>query len=163
MKAPDKDDGNEELYEPILTKDKSIFGRICRLNLLTELINQSVSKKLYNITYEITKRFMSDLLKAQNLPIFEILFNHFEKDTTRYEAKCACLMRALPLMNRKIATKFMKIIEGVLNEPANNHVLKMNINPLRTGLMLFRVIHEVSDAFGYSPGTTQILKDQLTE
>ena len=64
MNAPDNEDGNEELYEPILTKDKSIFGRICRLNLLTELINQSVSKKLYNITYEITKRFMSDLLKA---------------------------------------------------------------------------------------------------
>ena len=97
---------------------------------------------------------MSDLIKAQNLPIFEILFSHFENDTSRYEAKCACLLRALPLMNRKTAIRFMKIIEGVLGEPASNNVLKMNINPLRTGLMLFRVIDEVSSTFSYSAGTT---------
>ena len=57
----------------------------------------------------------------------------------------------------------MKIIEGVVGEQAHNSVLKMNINPLRTGLMLYRVIDEVYHAFQYSAGTTQIMKDQLSE
>lgn len=30
---------------------------------------------MYDIAYEVTKRFISDLLKAKNLPIFDQLFN----------------------------------------------------------------------------------------
>ena len=54
----------------VFTKDKSIFGRYNRLQLLVGLINESISRKQYHIAYEITKRFMSDLLKAKYLPIF---------------------------------------------------------------------------------------------
>ena len=32
--------------------------------------------KKYQITYEVSKRFLSDLLKAPNLPIFDTLFTH---------------------------------------------------------------------------------------
>ena len=56
--------------------------------------------KKYHIPYEVTKRFMSDLLKAKHLPIFEKLFNHFQEDTTRYEAKLALILTCLPLMSR---------------------------------------------------------------
>jgi len=99
--------------------------------------------RLYNIAYEMTKRFMSDLLKAKYLPIFELLFGHFAMDTTRYEAKLALMLNCMPLMNRKIAARFMKIIEVVLTEPASNSVFRNNINPLRTSLMLYRVLDEV--------------------
>jgi hypothetical protein len=58
----------------VKTKNKDIFGRRARINLLVQMINQSVEMKKYNITYEVTKRFMSDFLKARNLPIFDILF-----------------------------------------------------------------------------------------
>ena len=91
----------------------------------------------------MTRRFMSDLLKAKHLPIFEILFNHFRFDTTRYEAKLALMLTCMPLMNRKTAARFMKIIEVVLNEPASNSVFRNNMNFLRVGLMLYRVITEV--------------------
>ena len=54
----------------VFTKNKSLFGRHNRLQLLIGLINESINKKMYHIAYEITKRFMSDLLKAKYLPIF---------------------------------------------------------------------------------------------
>ena len=33
--------------------------------MLTELINQSVLKKEYDVAYEVIKRFLSDFLKAK--------------------------------------------------------------------------------------------------
>ena len=62
----------------VSNKDLEIFGRKPRISLLAGLINESVELKLYSITMELTsKKFMSDLLKAKYLPIFEKLFNHF--------------------------------------------------------------------------------------
>ena len=84
----------------MVTVSKDIFGRTNRLQLLTGLINQSVNAKMYDIAYEVTKRFMSDLLKAKHLPIFEQLFSHFAEDTTRYEAKLAIMLNCMPLMNK---------------------------------------------------------------
>jgi len=55
---------------------------------------------MYDIAYEVTKRFMSDLLKATSLPIFDQLFIHFNDDMTRYEAKLIIMLNCMPLMNR---------------------------------------------------------------
>jgi len=77
-----------------------IFGRTARVNFLVEFINQSVSYKFYNITYEIVTRFMSDLLKAKYLPIFDRLFQQFQDDTSRYEAKLVLMLKSMPLMNK---------------------------------------------------------------
>lgn len=54
---------------------------------------------------------MSDLLKAKYLPIFDQLFQHFINDTSRYEAKLALMMILIPLMNKSLASRFMKLIE----------------------------------------------------
>ena len=93
---------------------QTIFARFNRVQLLVGLINQSIIMKLYHIPYEITKRFMSDLLKAKYLPIFDTLFIHFQNDTTKYESKLALIMNCMPLMNKKIAARYMKVLEGVL-------------------------------------------------
>lgn len=37
----------------------------------------------------------------------------------------------------------MKTMEDVVSESANNHFLKKNINPMRVGLILYRVLDEV--------------------
>lgn len=83
------------------------------------------------------------MLKTKYLPIFDPLFNHFQEYTTFYEAKIALLLNCMPLMNRKIASRIMKIFEEILNEPASNSVLKNNVNPLRVGLMLYRAIDTI--------------------
>lgn len=95
-------------------KDNEIFTRNNRILLLVAIFNQAVGKKLFHIPYEITMRFMSDLLKAKHLPIFDGLFNQFNEDTSRYEAKLALIKNCLPLMNKSLAARFMKIIESVL-------------------------------------------------
>ena len=69
----------------------------------------------------------------------------------------------VPLMNRKIAAWIMKILESVLNEPASNSVLKKNINPLRVGLMLYRLIDTIQNNFGYSKHTSDLMKELLSE
>ncbi len=104
---------------------------------------------------------MSDFLKHRQLPIFDILFQHFKDDFTRYEAKLGLLIGMNPLMNKNLATTFMKIIETVLNESANNSIFRNNINPLRVGLMLYRVIDEVESNYHFSENSTQIMKEQI--
>ena len=92
----------------------------------------------------MVKRFLSDLLKAKELPIFEQLFTQFHEDTSRYEAKIALILKYMPLMNRKLAFRLMKILGEVITEPAKNSVLRNNVNPLRVGLMLYRLIEELT-------------------
>ena len=122
---------------------RDIFGRQNRLHLIIGLINQSVYNKMFDIAFEVTNRFMSDLLKAKYLPIFDSIFTQFMEDTTRYEAKLALMLNIIPLMTKQTAARFMKTIEGVLNEPASNSIFKNNLNPMRVGLMLYRVLEEV--------------------
>ena len=93
----------------------------------------------YDIAYEVLKRFFSDMLKAKELPIFETLFMQME-NSKRYEAKIAVALVALPLMKRKMAFKLMKMLLGLLEAPAQDSILRNNINPLRVGLMLYRLI-----------------------
>ena len=126
-----------------------------------ELVNQSVQMKCYNVAYEVTKRFLSDLLKANDLPIFEILFKHLLDDTSRYEAKIGLVINCLPLMNRDIAIKLMKLLEIVIKEPASNSVLKHNINPFRVGLMLYRTIDLIQDRFQYSEHSSKLMKENI--
>ena len=118
--------------------------------MLIELFNASVASKKYNIAYELIRRFVGDFLRAQSLPIFSTILTHFADDTSRYEAKIALFLNLLPVMNRKVASQFMKIMEEVLGEPASNSLFKNNINPMRVGLMLIRAVTEVQETFGFS-------------
>jgi hypothetical protein len=117
--------------------------------------------KEYAITYEVTKRFISDLLKSRNLPIYEILFQHFLDDRTRYEAKLALTLNLLPFMDKTLATRFMKIIERVVNLPAHKSIFKSNMNPLRVGLMLYRVVDLMQVTYHYSLNSTNLIKATL--
>ena len=75
--------------------------------------------KKYSITYEVSKRFMPDFLKQKNLPIFDILFQHFDDDPSRYEAKLALMINVMPFMNKVLAIRFMKLMERIISLPAN--------------------------------------------
>lgn len=71
---------------------QNIFHRKSRNSLLIGFINQSINIKQYSVAYEVTKRFLSDLLKASHLPIFDTLLSHFKDDPTRYDAKLALML-----------------------------------------------------------------------
>jgi hypothetical protein len=56
---------SEGRYAIVKTTLKDIFGKRARMGFLVNLINKSIELKLYAITYEVTKRFMSDFLKSR--------------------------------------------------------------------------------------------------
>lgn len=66
----------------------------------------------------MTKRFLSDLLKAKDLNIFDNLFVQFQVDPTRYEAKIALVLNYMPLMNTRQAFSIMKILGEVVHASA---------------------------------------------
>ena len=66
--------------------------------------------KKYHIAFEISKRFISDLFKIKDPPIFEQLIRHFAGDVTRYEAKIALALSLKPFMNGVIVGRLMKTI-----------------------------------------------------
>lgn len=80
---------------------------------------------------------------------------------SRYEAKLGLMLKCMPLMNKTLASQFMKTIERVLNEPANNSIFKMNVNPLRMGLILYRVLEEVQTMYAYSDHSTTIMQQSI--
>ena len=55
----------------------------------------------------------------------------------------------------------MKIFEEILSEPAENSIFRQNINPLRVGLTLFKLIDDIQIQFNYSPYTSQFMKNQI--
>jgi len=57
----------------------------------------------------------------------------------------------------------MKIIEQILNEPAKNSIFRNNINPLRVGLMLYKILDEVQKEYSYSEHSTNLMKEKVTE
>ena len=57
----------------------------------------------------------------------------------------------------------MKVVIEVLDEPASNSFLRNNINPLRVGLMLYRMIAEITEVFGYSKHSQDLLHEKISE
>jgi hypothetical protein len=136
------------------------YAKYPRQRLLIEIINYSVANDDYHVTYEIIRVFLSDLLKIKDLPIFAEFFRKM-RNTQRYEAKIETCLAAIPLMKKDDAFRLMRIFIQIVDEPPQNSVLHNNINPLRVGLMLFRLITEISTTFEYSEHTTLSILDKL--
>jgi hypothetical protein len=77
------------------------------------------------------------------LGCFDVLGDHFKNDLSKYEVKIALLQRLKPFMKKPQAEKIMKIFEEVLSEPAENSIFRQNINPLRVGLTLYKLIDDI--------------------
>ena len=115
------------------------FSKFPRQQILIELFQYAIEEDKYSIAYKVLKYFMADLLRTKGMNIIDKLIEKL-KDTTRYEAKISLVITAIPLMQQKAAFDLMKVVIEVLDEPASNSFLRNNINPLRVGLMLYRMI-----------------------
>jgi len=54
----------------------------------------------------------------------------------------------------------MKIIDDVLDYPAKNSIFVKSINPLQTGLVLFKFIDDVKANFNFSVYTAEAMKEK---
>ena len=51
-----------------------------------------------------------------------------------YEVKLPILQKLLTLMKSEQADKYMKAFDAILDNPPDNSIFRMNMNPLRVGL-----------------------------
>ena len=56
----------------------------------------------------------------------------------------------MPVITKKQAYAAMKVFEEVIGNDANASIFRANINPLRLGLQLYKLIDDITDTFGYS-------------
>lgn len=57
-------------------------------------------------------------------------------------------------MSRKQGFKLLKILEEVVDEPYENSIFYRNINPIRVGLMLYKLITDLHIKLQTSDGVT---------
>ena len=117
--------------------------------------------RVYDVTWEISVVFIQDLLRYKYLPIFDLLLDKMRDNLTHYEMKLTVLQRLMPLMNSDDADKFMKTFDDILDNPAEGSIFRMNVNPLRIGLMLYKTLDDIMKMFGYSAYCTAQIKDKV--
>ena len=89
------------------------------------------------------KEYKNEILKFKNLKVLDKFFNHFQNDPTMFEAKIYLLTLLTPSMSRKQAFQFLKVLEVVVDESYENSVFYRNINPIRVGLMLYKLLDDL--------------------
>jgi len=124
---------------------------------------KSIVMQEYDIGFEVVRAFLPDILQVPYLAVFDVLGDHFKNDLSKYEVKIALLQRLKPFMKKQQAEKIMKIFEETLSEPAENSLFRQNINPLRVGLTLYKLIDDIQKEFNYSPYTSQFMKNQIED
>ena len=56
----------------------------------------------------------------------------------------------LPLMMSIQADALMKEFDNIIDKPAEESLFRMNLNPIRVGLSLFKTFDDIQKRFGYS-------------
>lgn len=64
----------------------------------------------------------------------------------------------MPLMNNEQASVLMKEFEKIIEVQAGETVFRLNVNPIRTGLALFKTFDDIQTQFGYSLYCTNMMK-----
>lgn len=83
------------------------------------------------------------------LPIFDNFIRQFEEPAL-YEAKIILFSELIPLMKHFHIKRFLRTIDEALDYSAENSIFRHNMNPLRVGLILYKLIQDLHDAFGFS-------------
>ena len=127
------------------------------------MLEQAVDLKFYDIAVEFMKEYKSEILKFKNLKVLDRFFEHFETDPTKYEAKIYLLTLLMPSMSRKQAFTILKVLESVIDETYENSVFYRNNNPIRVGLMLYKLLDDLHKKLDTSDGVTNSLKSLIKE
>jgi len=64
--------------------------------------------------------------------------------------KLALVEKLMPVITKNQAFQLMKVLEEVIGNDASASIFRANINPLRLGLQLYKLIDDIASTFGYS-------------
>jgi hypothetical protein len=82
---------------------------------------------------------------------------------SKYEVKIALVQKLKPFMKKHQAETLMEIFDVVLKKPANESIFKQNINPLRVGLTMYKLIDDIRIEFNYSEFCSDAMKSLITD
>jgi hypothetical protein len=69
----------------------------------------------------------------------------------------------MPNMTRKQALQILRILENIIEETYENSVFYRNINPIRVGLMLYKLLDDLHVTMETSDGVTNHLKSLIKD
>ena len=127
------------------------------------MLEQSIDLQFYDISVEFMKEYKNEILKFKNLKILDRFIKHFENDPTKYEAKIYLLTLLMPSMSKKQAFTLLKVLEGVIDESYENSVFYRNNNPIRVGLMVYKLLDDLHEKLDTSDGVTNSMKNLVKE
>ena len=114
-------------------------------------MKQAIILERYDICLEAWKLNKSMLMKLnKSPPIFETLIIQLERITSNYESKIVIINECMPLLRFHTVERLIKIFERVLDYPQDESIFRNNLNPLRTGLMLYKLIVDLQAHSGFS-------------
>lgn len=109
------------------------------------------------------KEYKNEILHVKSLKVFEVFFNQFQNDPNKYEAKIYLLTLLIPNMSRRQGFKILKILESVIEEPYEKSIFYNNINPVRVGLMMYKLLDDLHNKLETSDGVTNNLKSKIKD
>ena len=134
-----------------------------RSKIVVALLRQALVLEMYTDAYEIATIFINDLIKVEYLPIFDTLFEYLKADTSMFEIKITIIEKLIPAMTNAQAESFMKIIEHSLEETSENSVFRNNLNPLRLGVQLYKIVEDVQKKSGFSEFIATHIKEHINQ
>ena len=79
---------------------------------------------MYDVSFEVSRKFENELDATRCVPVFPILFQALADDPSKYEIKIAILEGLISKMNRDQVETFMNIMEETLSMPADYNIFK---------------------------------------
>jgi hypothetical protein len=107
----------------------------------------------------VANEFHDELQRIHYHYYLDSLIDQFKKDMARWEMKLVLLRKVLKFLKKSQTETLVKTIESVLvdTDPSCS-IFKMSLNPLRTGLVLLRVIDEIETELGYPEYSVRNIK-----
>lgn len=133
--------------------------------IIGQLSFHFIKMERYSACYEIASYFIEEFvhISTTQQPFIDVLIEQFSSDTGKYEVKIALLSKLLNFMRKRQAIQLTEIVDSILDEPASNSIFKNNLNPIRVGLNLYKLIDDVSNEFNLKGFTTSQIKAKINE
>ena len=103
---------------------------------------------------------MEDLIEATYLSSFDYFVEYF-RDTDKYNLKASLLNQFVPLLKKEQIVYLMEIIDDALDEPAEQSLFTRTINPISTGCLLYKTVHDVCGKFNFSSYNSNKIKEKI--
>lgn len=137
------------------------YKYVHKKDFIMSFINESIVIERIDITYELVVRNINDLSRMGYLYFLDTLISTFKVDKEMMEVKLAIVAVLIPYMSNMQTVNFMKTIETMLEDPPEESLMRVNLNPLRVCMIMYKVIDDIQHQVQYSSYATKVIKEKI--